>query len=389
MADTPRIILDGSSVVGPRTGIGYATAEILNFLGALWPEGWPPAKLYINSPRHPLPEEDAWRSSPAFEVKHTRYSGRALMRGWQWFGWPPLERLTGCNADLIHAPASYIPPHGRARRVVTVHDVYFNYSLDHVEAYGGRYFYDTFRRKLHTVDHIIAISEWTREEMLRHYDLDPNRITVVNHAVNHERFNTEPIGDETTLLRRLGIDASYFCAVATLEPRKNLLGLIDAYELYARQSGSDFSTLPRLLLVGNPGWGTAQLQARIARSPVRELIQTTGYLESQYLPVIYRGALAMVLPSFYEGFGMPVLEAMACGCPCLLSDKPSLPEIGGEAAIYSDPNDAQALATQLACLNENPALRNDLRSRGLTRSQSFTWERTARETLDVYIKVLS
>ena len=382
-----RIGIDGGSVVGPRTGIGYSTAQLLNAMSARWPDDFGPAHVWVNSPRHELPD-DSWRRSEHFRVSHTRWPGRALMRSWQHLKWPKIERFVG-PVDFVHAPSSYIPPVSSARRLLTVFDIYFKYAPHHTDAYGGKYFLKTFARGLARMDHIIAISEFTRSEMLRHYDLDPERITVIPLGVDTERFHTDGNRDEdVALIEKLGLRRPYLLCVATAEPRKNLVTLIEAYARFRQIMLAGSQQPPRLVIAGQPGWGIQALQERLAEASIVEYVDLPGYVPSEALPSLYRQATAFVFPSLYEGFGLPALEAMACGCPTLLAQAGSLPEVAGSAAMYFNPKASDHMARILARFIADPGLRGKMREKGYERIKQFTWDATARATLDVYRHLL-
>jgi alpha-1,3-rhamnosyl/mannosyltransferase len=312
-----------------------------------------------------------------------------LLRGWQYLKWPPIERFTG-PVDLVHSPASYFPPARAARRVMTVHDLYFHHAPGHVEPYGGAYFAQTFRHSLPQAAHIIAISQFTRQELLRFYTMPEDRISVIPQGVDCTRFRPEPQADDNAQLERLGIEKPYLLSVATIEPRKNLVTLIEAYARARQILRAAHQRLPRLVIVGLHGWGLQALKERLyeARLDSGE-VHLTGYVPDAALPALYRHAFGLVFPSLYEGFGMPVLEAMASGCPTAVANTSALPEVGGEAAAYFNPRDSDALARLLARFLGDPLLRQNLREAGFARAAQFSWQATARATLDVYRHVLS
>ncbi|MCL5270245.1 MAG: glycosyltransferase family 4 protein, partial [bacterium] len=317
-ASSPRIAIDASSVVGQRTGIGRATAELLNALANEWPAEWAPAAILVNSSRLPIPSGDLWVGSPRFQVHHRHWPGRALLRAWQHLRWPPIERLVG-PVELVHSPASYIPVVRAARRIITVHDLYFQYAPQHVEPFGGGYFAQTFPAGLPRMDHIIAVSRFTRDELVKFYGLSPDQITVVPQGIEATQFNPSPQPDDVARIERQGIRRPYLLCVATVEPRKNLITLVEAYARVRQILGAAGQNPPNLVITGQPGWGIKVMQQRLAEAGLGDKVIMTGYLPDDVLPPLYRQALGFVLPSVYEGFGMPVLEAMACGCPAAVS----------------------------------------------------------------------
>jgi glycosyltransferase involved in cell wall biosynthesis len=180
--------------------------------------------------------------------------------------------------------------------------------------------------------------------------------------------------------RRHGIDRPYLLSVGTIQPRKNLLRLIDAWAAYLSSSPA---TAAMLVIAGKPGWLTQQIERRAADLGIVDRVHYTGYVADGDLPALLSGAIAYLLPSLYEGFGLPVLEAQACGTPVLTSTTSSLPEVAGDAAVLVDPMDTAAIRDGIARLIEDAELREGLRARGLARVADRSWEHTARRTLAV------
>jgi glycosyltransferase involved in cell wall biosynthesis len=204
---------------------------------------------------------------------------------------------------------------------------------------------------------------------------------VVLHGVA-ERFR--PLEDPRLLgsaQARYGIRAPYILAVGTVQPRKNLARLLEAFAQAARAGDA-----PQLVIAGKRGWLSEGIERRARELGLGERVRFAGYVADADLPALLSGALAFALPSLYEGFGMPVLEAMACGAPVLTSDTSALPEAAGGAALLVDPTDTAAIAAALARLIGEPELRADLRARGLRRAAGATWARCAEETLGVLLE---
>ncbi|HEX9371605.1 MAG TPA: glycosyltransferase family 1 protein [Roseiflexaceae bacterium] len=320
---------------------------------------------------------------------------------------------------LVHAPdVLFVPAHvlplgaplrRRTRSVVTVHDMgYLRFPEAHTPT-QRLYLRLSTLWSARAATRLIAISQATRDDLVRFAGVPPEKIAVIHHGLS-DRFR--PVTDRTAIdrvLERYGIGdkqtgrpgdgcppAPYFLYVGTIQPRKNLAPLIEAFaQLEARDwrlEASDAvptsSPQPpasslRLVIAGKPGWLTEAIERRAAELGVADRVVFAGYVADDDLPALLSGALAFAFPSLYEGFGLPVLEAMACGAPVLASNTSSLPEVAGDAALLVDPDDTAAIAGGLARLAGDAALRADLRARGLARAATFTWDRCAEETLRV------
>ncbi len=190
-----------------------------------------------------------------------------------------------------------------------------------------------------------------------------------------------PITDAARLAatqERYGIRTPYVLFVGTVQPRKNLVRLIEAWAMYLRQRSND---RPTLVIAGKRGWLTEAIERRAEELGIADAVRFAGYIGDDDLPALISGASVYLFPSLYEGFGLPVLEAQACGTPVLASNVSSLPEVGGDAALYVDPLDVASIRNGIAQLLENRTLREELRERGLRRVAAWTWERTAQQTL--------
>jgi glycosyltransferase involved in cell wall biosynthesis len=214
--------------------------------------------------------------------------------------------------------------------------------------------------------------------LLACYDLDPNKVHVIPEAAA-PHFRPQSPGVVEAVRRRHKLPGRYVVSVGTLEPRKNLIRLVDACGPLIREG-----LLDGLILVGAKGWLYESFFHHLEALPWRERVVLPGFVAEEDLPAIYAGALAAVQPSLYEGFGLPVLEAMACGTPVCASSASSLPEVGSEAALYFDPQNTAEMTGVLRLLLKDLDLRVELRRQGLARAAMFSWQRTAVETLAVY-----
>lgn len=233
-------------------------------------------------------------------------------------------------------------------------------------------------------DAVLADSEATRQDIL---DLLPAQSSLVKtiYLAPHPRFQCEQRETVFTLKSKLRLPSEYLLFVGTFEPRKNITGLLRAYAAMR----IDMSDTPCLILAGNSGWMLDDIQSLVEELGLRQSVLFMPNLPSQDMPALYTGAQLLILPSHYEGFGLPVLEAMACGTPVIISDRASLPEIAGEAALLCDPNDRESISHAMQLLLSNSVLRAKLRRKGFDRVRKFSWSKCCEETLAVYRNVLS
>lgn len=286
--------------------------------------------------------------------------------------------------DVLFIPAHVVPLGAplarRMRTIVTVHDLgYIRYPEAHTTAHR-LYLRLSTVWSARVASQIIAVSHATRTDLIQLAGVRPDKITVVHHGLA-QRFRQAPAIRPAYDI--IGAHNPYFLYVGTVQPRKNLTRLIEAFARFSAGLPRDESAPPLLVIAGKRGWLSEGIEQRAAELGIADRVRFVGYVADEALPALYRDALAFVFPSLYEGFGMPVLEAMACGAPVLTSTTSSLPEVAGDAALLADPHDIAALADGLARLHADEALRSDLRQRGRQRAARFTWERCAEETVRV------
>jgi len=243
----------------------------------------------------------------------------------------------------------------------------------------------TVRHTARRAARIIAVSEYSRQDILKTYGLSPERVIAIPEAAP---THFAPVTNENEMRRirdTYGIKGDYILAVGSIQPRKNLARLVRAYtHLRAARPGVK---LPTLVLVGKRAWLYDETLRVIRESGAGDQILLTGYVSESDLTALYSGAICFVYPSYFEGFGLPPLEAMKCGAPVIVGNQTSLPEVVGEAALLVNPFDEIEIAAALARLIDNPDLRDKLRVKGLKRAATFSWQDTARRTLEVYEQV--
>ena len=235
-----------------------------------------------------------------------------------------------------------------------------------------------FNRRIHHATHIITVSDFIRSEICNEFPIDPAQVTTIWEAPDPLFFPRENEKIDA-VIKNLKLPREYLLFVGTLEPRKNLPLVIKA--LAKRKDN-----IP-IVFVGWKGWGDDLWRQKAKEEGIANRIFTTGYVDEESLACLYSGALALIFPSFYEGFGLPLLEAMACGCPVICSNVASLPEVAGDAAIFIDPHDDEDLAEAIHRMVFDSRIRNDFKEKGLKRARQFSWERAAKQTLAVFKKV--
>ncbi len=298
--------------------------------------------------------------------------------------WALGAEIARLRLDLLHSP-DFIPPAFGARRfVVTVHDLNFIYYPQFLTAESRRYYAGQIEWAVRKANHILADSEATRSDLVRLLDVPPDKVTTV-HLAADPAFRPLPPSAVRTTLSRYGLEPGYLLFVGTLEPRKNLPGLFAAYRRLREGGATDAP----LVVVGGKGWLYEEVFSAVERLSLTEHVRFLHGVPGADLPALYNGAVLLTLPSFYEGFGLPALEAMACGTPVVVSDRGSLPEVVGDAGVLVDPEDPDRIAEGLAAVLGDPTLRERLAARGKARAADFTWEKTARKTLEIYRQVVA
>jgi glycosyltransferase involved in cell wall biosynthesis len=368
-----RIAIDAIPLVANKTGVGHYTDALAEWLARThddhqyelvspfdfkFPNGHtPPPNLYK-------------RFTPV----------QPLFRKWWLVGLPALLRIS--PFDLFHGTNYCIPVFAPCPTVVTIHDLSL-YAQGHTHeaknVQRGKRRIPVMARR---ADMIIAPSEATKREVIQHLKIHPERIRVVYEAAR-EKMKPLRLKDCESVLHKHGIEPPYLLYTGTIEPRKNLLTLLRAFHEILLTT----EHRPTLVLCGGRGWMEEEVFELIAELKLQRLVKCTGYVDDADLPALYSACEVFVYPSFYEGFGLPPLEAMACGAPVVTSNTSSLPEVVGEAGVMVNPHDASELARALAQLLRDPVQRDHLRHAGLARSKVFSWERAAHETQAVYDQV--
>jgi glycosyltransferase involved in cell wall biosynthesis len=366
-----RVAIEIQSLLRRKTGVAYALEGLIEALAALdAPDEF--TAFYFS------------RRSVGLPFTHERFRerrigfppGRALSWLWKHLGSPAVDRYLN-GPDVVHFPDFVARPARRAKVVITVHDLSFVRLPETVEPKNRAFLERHVPRSIERADAVIAVSDFTRREIEDVYPSARGKVHVVHHGV---RPALQPrAGDVEAELPPL--PKRFVLAVGTLEPRKNLGALLDAMRVVRSDAASSDVAL---VVVGGRGWLSDQLEQRLALEQTNGRVVRLGYVSDAALSALYRTAAVFAFPTLYEGFGLPVLEAMAAGLPVVCSNVASLPEVVGEAAFLIDELLAEPLAHALQRVLGDQALAADLRRRGLERAAAFTWNQAARRTLDVY-----
>jgi len=369
----PRIGYDVTSMIGMCTGVGNYTRQLLTHMLAVAGE-----HDFLLMANHQDAVQDVAPSARARPLIRD-FPSRML-----WMQTVLPGQLRAAKPDLCHYPNSIAPLHSPCRYVVTIHDMTLSLLPQ----------YHPWRKRLivrplipliaRRATRIITDSEHARADIVRLLRVPPERVVVVPLAAA-AIFRPAPADEQARVRARYQLDQPYLLYVGTLEPRKNLVRLIRAWHTLWRRG-----IIPhQLVLVGGRGWQDAEIYATIAQLNCGNALRLAGYVPTADLPALYSAADAFAFPSLSEGFGLPVIEAMACGTPVLISTAPALRELAGAAALAIDPRDERALTDTLELLLTDAALRADLRTRGLLRAAAFSWDRAARSTLEVYQEAIT
>ncbi len=290
------------------------------------------------------------------------------------------------RVELYHSLGFFLPWLWSGKAIVTIHDIHPVLFPQYWNQPGTRISYFALRAhiplSLKRAARIVTPSEYTRQTICLRFGIAPARIVVTPDAAD-PFFFAAPAGEEIDAMERRFGSGEFFLYVGALSPLKNLTGLVQAF---ARLRQRIAARPIRLVLVGKSAGGYWELSLRplIQRLNLTDAIMLESYVDESMLRALYRSAIALILPSFAEGFGLPVVEAMACGTAVVVSRTAALPEVAGEAGLYVDPHDPEDLAQAMERILTEPELRQRLVSSGRSRASSFSWERTARQTLQVY-----
>ncbi|MBI2863228.1 MAG: glycosyltransferase family 4 protein [Chloroflexi bacterium] len=370
-----RIGIDARHFFYRQAGLYTYVTRLLDALAATGGEEEFRVILSAKDKATKLPDSPRLRRRSAWTPPHNRFEQVFL----------PLE-LAAAGLDVLHS-TDFIPPFRRNfKSVISVHDLAFRLYPETITAESKRY-YGQIYRAVESADGIVAISESTKRDMVRLLGLPAERVTVTHLGVDSSYMPLADWGGGQRFCEDNGLPSSFALCVGTIEPRKNLSTLVEAWSILRREAEATWRGT-KLVLAGRRGWLYEDVFTAIERRGLAGEIVFFEPQGPQHLLALYNTARLLVFPSLYEGFGLPPLEAMACGLPVVCANTSSLPEVVGDAALMVEPTDAAALAGAILRAATDEDLRRSLRERGLRQAAKFTWQTTAEQTLAVYRAVL-
>lgn len=371
-----KFAIDIQSAVTQKAGVGRYTRELAENIAAAIS---PPDRLA-------LAYFDFRHHSVAFPVPNAEFHpvrwipGRIAQLAWRSLRFPPYDLLAG-RADLFHFPNFIIPPLRRGKAVVTIHDLAFMRYPQFAENRNVHYLLRNIQHTAERADAVITVSRFGAQEVAIYLQVPPERVFPVYHGID-ARFRRPGDALCRQTLDALGLHRPYLLTVGTIEPRKNIPHLIRVFETLKDFDGD-------LVIAGGKGWKFEPILERIRRSPRADAIKCIGFADDDILPALYAGATVFLLASFYEGFGFPPVEAMACGTPVVSSTGGSLGEVLGDGAALLDHYELDGWTEAIRRVIHDTEYRQGLIGRGTRRAAGYTWKEAARQTLDVYRQVIA
>ncbi|MFP4460265.1 MAG: glycosyltransferase family 4 protein [Candidatus Zixiibacteriota bacterium] len=360
-----KIGFDATILTKRLTGIGYYT---INLIDAIL-DNYPDDDVYLFAHR-PLKKKP--RNKRAKIIISNSFHAHTFLQS------KIKSLLMKYDIDIIHGPNFYLPLLNKIPSIVTIHDmsaILFPKQHTFIHRLSQKMLYPS----ANSANAIICVSSSTAADLIKLKPGLENKIHTIHSGIE-KRFSPDIRDDRIS--SKYNLPDKFILFLGTLEPRKNLNGLLRAFSKIRNK-------IPhRLVIAGGIGWKNSTIFDELDRLGIKNYVHFPGYIDDKDLPSLYRSASIFVYPSFYEGFGLPPLEAMACGIPTITSNISSMPEIAGEAAMQVDPHSADSLADAILQIAQNPELATNLAHKGIKKAQEFTWDKTAQKTVEIYKSLL-
>lgn len=375
------IAIDYTAAVHQGAGIGRYTRNLIRALAGL--DASNQYTLFVAGGWGEGDGLGPWQGN--FRVRSVPLTDRWMQILWQRLRVPvPIQMVTG-SIGLFHSPDFVLPPVGRTPAIVTVHDLSFLQVPQHFVPGFRDYLEGAVSRAVGKATHVLADSDSTRRDLIELMGVKPSDVTVVYPGVEARFRQVENVEILARVAHRYKLPEQFILGLSTLQPRKNFDGLIDAFRQMLACAGAseDFADL-HLVIAGGAGWMHEDILELVTRHGLHDRVHFPGFVKDEDLPALYSLAAVFAFPSWYEGFGIPVLESMACSTPVVAADNSSLPEVVGEAGLMVDAGDSDGLAAALSKVLTEPGLRATLVPAGREHASQFTWETAAKDLLATY-----
>ena len=376
-----RLVLDARTATDHFPGIGRCVVNLAQSMVPLLGKG--DRLILLRDHAQPSPWDLTALAGERLRVVDAPISPFSLHQQW---AIPRILRRLG--ADLYHSPYYLMPYRPKVPTVVTVYDLIPLLFPQHVSTTARLLFRWMMALALRVASHVIVISQATRRDLLTFYHLPPKKVTAISLAAE-PTFHPPPLTEVKRVRHKYTLPEDYLLYLGINKPHKNLVRLIDAFSRITHHVSRFTFHASRFTLIIAGAWDSRypEPQQRVEALGLENVVRFLGPVPEADLPALYAGAALFVFPSLCEGFGLPVLEAMACGTPVVCSNTSSLPEIVGEAALTFNPLDVTEMAAKIEEASGNEVLREEMRDKGLQQAAKFSWEKTARETLKIYREV--
>lgn len=378
------IAIDAKPLCGPMAGVGIYAKNLVRALQDINADDVFKFYTYYKFGSLVKEKSEIPEDKLAYLYPSVKASSPLLYAMWKYLKGPSIESFIGA-ADIVHGLSWLLPRTDNAKKIITVYDLVLRIMPETMPFYRVKMLELYLKYSLNEADAIIAISESTKKDITEHYGISSDKITVTHLGVDRGVFRPD-VGQGTinSVKEKYSISGDYILYLGTIEPRKGIDRLLKAFLTVKSRFGKPV----KLVLAGGIGWKVSELVKQIRSLADGGDLIYTGHVSDSEAAALYNGAKVFVFPSRYEGFGIPVLEAMSCGCPVITAGCSSLPEVAGEAGILFDGDDNEALVEAMLRVLDEDALRKSMSEKGLERSRLFSWEKTAEATRKVYEKVL-
>lgn len=376
-----KVAIDIQNLLNTKTGVGHYVYELASSLSELKADADFFLFYFSRNRSLNLP----FLNNRARQHRITSQTIRLYGLLWKYLQFPAIDRFLP-KVDILHFPNFFIRPFKHGKCVLTIHDLSFIRYPQFTEPKNLKFLTKQVKMAVHRADKIIADSDFTRNEIIDVYDVTPSNVVTVYPGIRN--VFREPVSPRAieSVRKNYNLEGRFILFVGTIEPRKNLLGLIEGFRIM-RESSPHFRDV-KLVICGMSGWLFETTLKRMEQPDVADGIVRTGYISDEDLPALYSAAEALALPSWYEGFGFPCVEAMACGVPVLCSKDSSMSEITKDASVLVDPARTESIAEGLIRILSDSESRKNLVTKGKLLAKNYLWERTAKETYEVYKSLL-